>query len=103
MSVAQTEFELYVWDDKQVDGDSISLYLNGEWILKDFSIQKKKKSIKIILDPEKDNYLIMYALNEGKMPPNTCAVSLNDGTGERRLNLKSTMKSCAAIHFKIKK
>jgi hypothetical protein len=102
ITVTSLEIELYVWDDKQEDGDSISLYLNGAWILEKFRIQTKKKSIKITLDPNRDNYLIMYALNEGRMPPNTCAVSLNDGTGERRLNLKSTMKSCAALHFKVK-
>ena len=102
VTVSSLEIELYVWDDKQEDGDSISLYLNGAWILEKFRIQTKKKSIKITLDPNRDNYLIMYALNEGRMPPNTCAVSLNDGTGERRLNLKSTMKSCAALHFKVK-
>lgn len=103
VTVNGLDIELIVWDDKQEDGDSISLYLNGEWILEKYRIQTKKKSIKITLDPNRDNYLIMYALNEGRMPPNTCAIALNDGTGSRKLNLKSTMKSCAALHFKVKK
>jgi hypothetical protein len=101
--VQSTEIEFLVWDDKQEDKDSISLYINGAWVLKKYELINKKKVIKVTIDPSKDNYLIMYALNEGKFPPNTCAISIDDGvSGEKRLYLKSTLKSCGAIHFRYK-
>jgi hypothetical protein len=101
--VQSTNIEFLVWDDKQQDQDSISLYINGQWVLKEYEIVKDKKVVKVSIDPDKDNYLIMYALNEGKYPPNTCAIAINDGvSGEKRLNLKSTLKSCGAIQFRYK-
>jgi hypothetical protein len=100
--VHSTEIEFFVWDDKQEDKDSISLYINGQWVLQEFEITKKKKSVKVTIDPQRDNFLIMYALNEGKYPPNTCAISIDDGSGEKRIYLKSSMKSCGALQFRYK-
>jgi hypothetical protein len=89
----------HIWDSGFDDGDSVSLNINGEWILEKFAISQAKKELKVTLLADQNNYLILYALNLGKKPPNTVAVSYMDGKREVRLNLKSTLKESGAINF----
>lgn len=103
INVASTEIEFFVWDDgKEEDGDIISLYIGGKWVLENYSLTREKKSVKIQINPDDKNYLIMYAINEGKFPPNTAAISVFDGKKEVKLNLKSSMKACGALIFRYK-
>ena len=67
-----------IWDDDKVDGDVVSLNLNGIWILKNYRLKKQAKNIIIDL-PEDSNELILYAESLGEMPPNTAAISIWNG------------------------
>jgi len=67
-----------IWDNDKVDGDVISLNLNGIWILKNYRLKKQVKNILIDL-PLESNELILYAENLGSMPPNTAAISIWNG------------------------
>ncbi len=91
--------DLYIWDGGTQDGDSISLCMNGEWILKDYPLSKEKKVIRVQLRPGENNYLVLYALNMGKVPPNSALISYKDGLREIRLRLQSTLDKCGAINF----
>ncbi len=89
-----------VWDNgNQVDGDSISLNLNGEWILTGYRLKRKQLEIKVPLKKRSDNYLILYALNLGTAPPNTAAVIVYDGERQKILRLSSDMNTCGAINI----
>ena len=103
VEVNSPSLEIYVWDDEHEDGDTISLFLNGEWLLQDYRITAEKKKLTVSLIPERINYLVLYALNLGKFPPNTAVVSFNDGQSEKRLTLESDLKRCAAVSFIMKK
>ncbi len=100
--VSSSTFEILVWDDENVDGDTISLSFNGQLILDRYMVTAEKKKIQITMDPARDNVLVMYAHNLGKNPPNTAAISINDGTTTRTLTLKSDLKKCDAVKFKLK-
>lgn len=94
------EVTIEVWDDQHEDGDTISLYFNGRWVLTEYLLRKSKKKITLKINKGVDNYLLLYAHNEGSRPPNTAALNLYDGHKKRRVDLKSTLKSCGGINIK---
>lgn len=102
MTVDQDVVSINVWDEEYDDGDTISLFFNGKWILRDYRLQKAVLSLRVALDPASDNYLVMYAHNEGIRPPNTAAVVVYDGTTPRRAILTSDMKNCEAVKIKVR-
>lgn len=90
---------LQLWDADKVDGDIVSLSFNGKWLVRNYPIKKAKKTIEVVLDPNADNRLILYAENEGHYPPNTAALTFFDGKKQRNLSLVSTKSTCGAIKF----
>jgi len=92
----------YVWDDDQVDGDIISIYFNNQWILSNAKLAKKKRVVTAKIDPSSNNYIMLFAHNEGSIPPNTCGISIFDGYKETRLTMKSDLKSCDAVRLVFK-
>lgn len=93
----------YIYDSNKEDGDIISLRYNGKWVLKDYSLKNNKKSIELRIEPGKENKLILYAENLGRIPPNTCALSFFDGEKNRTLSLVSDKRTCGALQFEFKK
>lgn len=103
ITVNSTEFEIEIWDQSMPDGDSISLNLNGKWILENYEVVKAKLRLKVKISPTNpNNYLILYALNLGEFSPNTAAVAVLVGGKEYKLTLKSDMKSSGALNFSYK-
>ena len=100
--VASEDIEIAVWDEEIVDGDTISIFLNGEWLIKEYALQKKKKKLKVKINKNADNYFILYAHNEGSRPPNTAALTIYDGVRHSQMALSSDMKKCDAVNFKFK-
>lgn len=97
-----TTIEIRVWDDKILDGDIISLYLNDSLILGEFEITKEVKKIKIQVPKGSVCYLTLYAHNLGTIPPNTANISISDGITEKKLELKSDLYKSASVELKVK-
>lgn len=91
--------DILVYDDEREDGDTISLYLNGEWILQKHALTKKPQEIRVKLNRYADNYLVLYAHNEGRIPPNTAAIQLKDGKQSKIILLSSDKNHCGAVNF----
>jgi hypothetical protein len=97
VTVASSSIKIMVWDKNRADGDQVSLYLNGELVVENFTVTKTKKEIILNLDPGK-NIIVMHALNLGLIPPNTAALSINDGSKRAKLlTLVSTLKKSGAL------
>jgi hypothetical protein len=67
-----------VWDDAEIDGDTISIALNNKIILDNYGLIRDKKKIKIKLNPG-ENILTVVAHNLGTVPPNTAAIEIKSG------------------------
>lgn len=64
--------ELRFYDNAQVDGDSIALFLNGRLLFKNIRLTEQPYTIYIdAADLQADNELVMVAENLGSIPPNT--------------------------------
>jgi hypothetical protein len=92
--------ELRFYDNAEIDGDSISLFLNDKLIFQHIRLLGSAYTIKLaVKDLQDNNELIMVAENLGTIPPNTSymVAIVNEKRYEARL--KSTEGSSAMIRF----
>ena len=96
VEVQSPNVRIKVWDNGSVDGDIASLFLNGKQILSKHRVGKLKHGIPVKLQAV-DNFLILHAESLGDIPPNTVAVSVDDGKKEQVIILVSNLQTSGAI------
>ena len=70
--------------------------MNGRRVINQYRVNKRKWSIPVeILDGE--NILILHAEDLGDIPPNTVAVSIDDGVEEQIIVVSSNLEESGAI------
>lgn len=90
--------ELNFYDNAEIDGDSISLFLNGKLIFEHVRLTEKAYTVKLaVSDLEESNELIMVAENLGAIPPNTSYMVALVGDKRYDAQLASTENSSAMI------
>ncbi len=99
LTVKNESVKLFVWDNGTVDGDYVTLFLNGKRILNNYKVSKRKKMIPITLKKD-ENILILHAEDLGNIPPNTVAVSVKDGKKLTTLVLNSNLKKSGGVLIK---
>ncbi len=95
----KVEFRLY--DHLIQDGDIVSINFNGDWILEKHSLEAKPTKLKLQLNKEGKNYLLLHAENIGKRPPNTMAISYKYLGKEERILLKSDLNTSELIEIEL--
>lgn len=101
VTVTKKMITVKLWDHQTVDGDRVSLNLNGKWVLENYTLDKKAYIFEIELNPGK-NILVLHALNLGKIHPNTAAILIDDGINEKQIVLESTLESSGTIEVTLK-
>lgn len=96
VQVNSPKLRIRVWDNGTVDGDIVTVFLNGERLVNQFRVSKRKWSIPVTLTDE-ENLLIIHADDLGDITPNTVAVSIDDGTKEEILVLSSDLRVSGGI------
>ena len=91
--------KLAVWDNERVDGDKISLSLNGKWILRNYEIVKEKHNFEIELIPGQVNQLVFFAENLGTIPPNTSAINIQYEGYNKTHIMRSNLDKSGSINF----
>lgn len=96
LKVKSKDIRIRVWDSGTVDGDIITLFLNGERILEQYRVSKRRWTIPVeILQGE--NLLILHAEDLGDIVPNTVAVAIDDGVEEQMIIMSSNLKESGAV------
>ena len=92
--------ELRFYDNAEVDGDSIAIFLNNKLLYEHVLLSDKPYSIKLpVASLQQSNELVMVAENLGSIPPNTSLmVAVIDGK-HYEARLESTEQSSALIRF----
>ena len=92
--------ELRFYDNAQVDGDSIALFLNGKLLFKNIRLTEEAYTIKInAADLQADNELVMVAENLGSIPPNTSFMVAIVGDKRYEARLFANEQSSAMIRL----
>jgi hypothetical protein len=88
-----------LYDNGQIDGDTISLYLNGKLMVSRQRLSTEPITLKITMT-EDENELIMYAENLGSIPPNTALMVVTVGDKRYEVNISSSEKTNGAVRFR---
>lgn len=92
--------ELRFYDNAEIDGDSISLFLNDRLIFQHVRLVEKAFIFKLPVSELKDkNELVMLAENLGAIPPNTSYMVAIVGDKRYEANLASDANVSAMIRF----
>ncbi len=102
IKVKNSQVIVSIWDHQTVDGDRVSLMLNGKWILENYKLKKEKHLMKVELK-EGINTFVLHALNLGEIEPNTAALIVDDGEKRHKIILQSNMKRSGTLQIKYKK
>ena len=103
LNVKNTEIRFAVWDHMKVDGDIITIFLNGKPVISEYYITKEKKTVTATLRSDMPNELLLFAHNEGLHTPNTVSIEISDGITTNTVVLSSNLKSCEAMLIKVGK
>jgi len=104
LQVESDSLRLSFYDNAEIDGDSISVFLNGKLIVAHQELAERAFNLYIQLDSTKEiNEVSMFAENLGKYPPNTALMVVSDGENRYETFLSSDFKGNATIRFKRKK
>ena len=91
------------YDNGEVDGDSISVFLNDELIAFNRILSTRSVHFDFIFDTSRVyNELTMFADNLGKIPPNTALMIVSDGKKRYQIRLTSNLESSATVRIKKK-
>ncbi len=88
---------LILKDYREVDGDTVSVFLNGVCVLHRYGLRAKAQTITLKIDPKEINQVLLYAESEGSRPPCTVALSLRNSTRKQDYIIQSSMSSNGAV------
>ena len=92
--------ELRFYDNAEIDGDSISLFLNNTLIFEHIRLTGTAYTIKLpVNDLNENNELVMVAENLGSIPPNTSYMLAIVNEKRYEAMLKSTEETSAVIRL----
>ncbi len=104
IEVASDSVRLSFYDNAEVDGDSISVFLNGRLILAHQALSERAFNVYVQLDSNREiNEVSMFAENLGKYPPNTALMVISDGDKRYETFLSSDFKGNATIRLKLRR
>jgi hypothetical protein len=103
IEVDSKTFRVDMYDNGQIDGDTISLYMNGKLMVSRQRLSTTPISLNINLDENKENELIMYAENLGTIPPNTALMIVTVGDKRYEVNISSSEQTNGAVRFSLRK
>ncbi|MBS1513190.1 MAG: hypothetical protein JST86_20305 [Bacteroidetes bacterium] len=93
-------FRVDLYDNGEIDGDSISLFFNGKLLLSHKRLSDKAITLTLTSDDSRPvNELVMYAENLGEIPPNTALMVVTDGDKRYEVRITSDLEKSGTIHF----
>jgi hypothetical protein len=96
---------LTLYDNGEIDGDTVSVLMNGKVIMPMQGLTANGISKTIYLTPEMGDsiVLIMYAENLGSIPPNTGLLIVHDGDARHEIRFTGDLQKNSAIILRRKK
>ena len=102
--VESDSVRLSFYDNGEIDGDSISVFVNSQVALTHQALESKAFNLYLLLDSTRDiNEVSMFAENLGRIPPNTALMVITDGKNRYQVFLSSSLTENATIQLKRKR
>jgi hypothetical protein len=100
INISAKQISISVYDNGEIDGDTVSVYLNGQVILSKKRLGTTPLLLKVTLDENQDvQELTFVAESLGRIPPNTALMIVDAGQQQYRLQVLSSDKKNAVFRF----
>lgn len=100
IELKEAGFKVDLYDDGDVDGDIVSVYYNGRALLTGKKLTEKALTLNLTADPTRAaNELLIYADNEGDIPPNTALMVVTDGANRTEVRITADAKKNGVVIF----
>ncbi len=97
------EIRLDLYDNGEIDGDTVSIYHNNTLLVTHARLSQKPISFRIAVDAAHPHHeLIMVADNLGSIPPNTSLMIVTAGTKRYEVFISSTEQKNAKVVLDLK-
>ena len=94
---------LTLYDNGEIDGDTVSVYLNGEVVMPSQGLKSSAIRKTIHMGDGLETFtLVMFAESLGKYPPNTGLLVIRDGNDVYNLRFSSDFQKSSGIVFRRK-
>lgn len=107
VEVKSSDIIIYPFDHNKVDGDIISINVNGNWVKENYEIKGKLDNppsealIRVKILKGQTNFIVSKAIHEGKIPLNTLTYMIDDGKTKQyvKINSKVGLSGGIKINF----
>jgi hypothetical protein len=100
IEVESSNVKIDLYDNGEIDGDSISLFYNGKLLLSNKRLTDKSISLNLPVQAnDETNELIMFAENLGSVAPNTALMVVTDGSNRYEIRITSDLEKSGVIRF----
>ena len=97
------EIKIDLYDNGEIDGDTISIYHNNVLLMAHKRLSQKPVSIRMPIDATQPHHeFVMVAENLGSIPPNTSLMIITVGTQRYEVFISSTEQRNAKVVFRLK-
>ena len=102
--VTGPSIKIEIYDNGQVDGDTVSIFMNGVLLIPAKMLTAKPITINIDVNDKEDVYdIVMFAESMGTIPPNTAFMVVTTATNRYEINITSTEQTSGSIRLKVKR
>lgn len=104
IEVTLPKIEVSLYDNGEVDGDVITVIYNNKIVVDKQTLSTKPIVLNLTVDANFDaNELVMFAENQGTIPPNTALMVVTSGDQRYEVRISSDDKKSGTVRFSLKK
>ena len=104
ITISGNTVEVSLYDNGEIDNDTVSIYLDGALILANKRLSNKPITYNLNMDESSPEHtLVMVAENLGSIPPNTSLMIIQDGDKRYQVSITSTEQKNAMVRFRYEK
>ena len=101
LTVSDPDVTVKLYDNGEIDGDTISVYLDNKLVLSAKRLTASPLIVKLKMDKDNTEHeLVMVAENLGRIPPNTSLMIVESGGQRFDVRITSTQQKNAVVRFK---
>jgi hypothetical protein len=102
LTVRNREITVRLYDNGEIDGDTISVYVDNKMMLASKRLSAAPITLSLSLDESNPEHtLVMVAENLGTIPPNTSLMIVQDGDKRYEVRITSTEQKNAMVRFRL--
>jgi len=101
LNISSNQVTVKLFDNGEIDGDTISVYLDNKLVLSDKRLTAAPLILRFDMNEQQDEHeLTMVAENLGTIPPNTSLMIVEAGTQRFEVRITSTEQKNAVVKFR---